>query len=40
MHKLFPHIQDQMNFELEYPDNINDLIAHYQKNYNQILATD
>ena len=38
MHKLSPCIQDPMNFELKYPDNIKDLAVHYQKIYDQILA--
>ena len=39
MDKLSPHMQNQMNFRLEYPDNIKDLVAHCQKIYDQILAT-
>lgn len=39
IHKLFFHMQDRMNFRLEYPDNIKDLIAHCREIYNQILAT-
>ena len=40
MHKLSPCMQDRMNFGLEYPDNIKDLIAHCRKKYDQMMATD
>lgn len=40
MHKLSPHMQDQMNFGLEYPDNIKDLMVHCQEIYDQMLAID
>ena len=39
MPKLSFYIQDRINFELKYPNNIKNLVIHYQKNYNQILAT-
>ena len=39
MYKLFFHMQDQINSELQYPDNIKYLIMHCRKIYNQILAT-
>ena len=38
MHKLFFYMQDRMNFELKYPNNIKNLAAHYQKICDQILA--
>ena len=38
MHKLFPRMQDQINFRLEYQNNIKDLAACCQKIYDQILA--
>ena len=40
IYKLSPCMQDQMNFGLEYPNNIKDLVAHCQKIYDQMMATD
>lgn len=40
MLKLFPLMQDQINFGLEYPDNIKDLKIYFQKFYDQIIAID
>ena len=40
MHKLFSYMQDQINLELKYLDNIKDLAIHCQKIYNKMLATD
>ena len=39
-HKLSFYMRDQINSRLEYPDNIKDLVAHCQKIFDQILATD
>ena len=33
IHKLFPHMQDQINFRLKYPNNIKNLVICCQKIY-------
>ena len=33
-------MQDRINFRLEYPDNIKDLVVHCRKIYDQMSATD
>lgn len=38
MHKLSPCIQNRMNSELEYPDNIKDRVMCCPKIYNQIIV--